>query len=944
MGRLLTAQNPVQAAAGKEIVDTYDKDGNLLTTTDADGHTTTYAYNARDEETSMTDALGNVTHYGYDASGNLITVTDPMNNVTTYSYNGDNNLQSVTDPLHETTSYGYDLDQELTSVTDPKGNTIKYGYDALGRLEDKVLPNPNGGSGGGVGLATYTYGYDLDGNLLTSTDPNAHTTSYAYNALDEETSVTNADGDTESFTYDHDGNVLTDTDGLDHTTTYTYSVTDQELTEQQPSGGGTTKYAYDLAGRMTSLTDPDNNITTWTYNQANEVATQKSPTGGMTTYTYDASGNETSVTDPDGHTISYTYNADNEELTETWMNPSGGSPLDVITYTYNADSEVTKIQDNHSADEFSYNGDGDETSFSDTGTSGLPQVTLTYNYDGDRNRTSMTDSLGGVVSYTYNARDELTNETLSGSGISAMAVTFAYDNAGNMTGLTRYSNLAETTAVASTTFAYDSANLLKGITDNNSSGTTLVSYAYTYDAAGRVSQETRTWASGASTDTLTYGYTNNNQLTSVSHTNSSFSNESFTYDADGNETGTGYTTTTDNEQTASPGYSYTYDADGNMITMTQTSTGDVWTYGYDFLNRLVSAVEKTSGGTTLESVTYTYDALDNRMGMDENGTQTWTLYDGSQPIMDFSGTGSLTMRYLNGPTGEIVDAVLGRESAGGTIAWYLPDRLGTIRDLINNSGSIIDHVDYSAFGTVLDESSPTNGDRMMGFAGMERDTVTGLNLAMYRVQDPGTGRWTSQDPLGFGAGDADLYRYVGNEPEGLIDPSGLDAVAQEQLPDIPPNPFAPPDVGTVVTISTGVIDGLKKGTGSSGKPVNLPGNPGAIGACAEYAKDMTDALKAKGIPYILHYYSVEPLTEFLYTFPNGNTVWIPIQANGHVIVEVPVMSGGSIFCDSGIGIGPSLGKGNVGDTNTGVIAPANRPLRGRDGKPILTGTGDYQPK
>ena len=38
---------------------------------------------------------------------------------------------------------------------------------------------------------------------------------------------------------------------------------------------------------------------------------------------------------------------------------------------------------------------------------------------------------------------------------------------------------------------------------------------------------------------------------------------------------------------------------------------------------------------------------------------------------------------------------------------------------------------------------------MMGFAGMERDTVTGLNLAVYRVQNPGTGRWTSQDPLGF---------------------------------------------------------------------------------------------------------------------------------------------------------------------------------------------------
>ena len=130
------------------------------------------------------------------------------------------------------------------------------------------------------------------------------------------------------------------------------------------------------------------------------------------------------------------------------------------------------------------------------------------------------------------------------------------------------------------------------------------------------------------------------------------------------------------------------------------------------------------------------------------------------------------MRYLNGPTGDLVDTVLARESAGGTIAWYLPDRLGTIRDLINNSGSIIDHVDYSAFGTVLDESSPSNGDRMMGFAGMERDTVTGLNLAVNRVQNPGTGRWTSQDPLGFAAGDANLYRYVSNDPANRDDPSG----------------------------------------------------------------------------------------------------------------------------------------------------------------------------
>ncbi|MGO9599149.1 MAG: RHS repeat domain-containing protein [Isosphaeraceae bacterium] len=411
-----------------------------------------------------------------------------------------------------------------------------------------------------------------------------------------------------------------------------------------------------------------------------------------------------------------------------------------------------------------------------------------YNADGDR--TSMSDSLGGLVSYTYNSRGQLANETLSGTGITPEAVAYTYDNAWNMSGLARYSDLAETTEVAATSYTYNGSQMT-GITDTNSSGTTLVSYGYTYDAFGRVTQEARTWNAGTSTDTLTYGYTNNNQLTSVTHINGSFANESFTWDANGNQTGSGYTTSTGNKQTASPGYTYTYDADGNMITATQTSTGDVWTYTYDFRNRMTSAVETNASGTILAQVSYTYDALDNRIGRNENGVQTWTLYDGSTPIMDFTGAGSLATRYLNGPAGDLANTVLSRQSSDGTVSWYLPDRLGTNRDLINNTGSIIDHVDDSAFGTVLDESNPSNGDRMMGFAGLERDTVTGLNLAVERVQDPGTGRWTSQDPLGFAAGDNNLYRYGSGDPISNTDSSGLQIDLTQPLP-LFPIPFLPP--------------------------------------------------------------------------------------------------------------------------------------------------------
>jgi hypothetical protein len=58
-------------------------------------------------------------------------------------------------------------------------------------------------------------------------------------------------------------------------------------------------------------------------------------------------------------------------------------------------------------------------------------------------------------------------------------------------------------------------------------------------------------------------------------------------------------------------------------------------------DRLVGAIEKTSGASVLAQVTYIYDALDRRISMDENGTQTWTLYDPatSNPIMDFNGSG-----------------------------------------------------------------------------------------------------------------------------------------------------------------------------------------------------------------------------------------------------------------------------------------------------------------
>ena len=42
------------------------------------------------------------------------------------------------------------------------------------------------------------------------------------------------------------------------------------------------------------------------------------------------------------------------------------------------------------------------------------------------------------------------------------------------------------------------------------------------------------------------------------------------------------------------------------------------------------------------------------------------------------------------------------------------------------------------------------------------DVTTGLRYMNARYYDPASGRFLSEDPLGFAAGDTNLYRYVGN--------------------------------------------------------------------------------------------------------------------------------------------------------------------------------------
>ena len=85
--------------------------------------------------------------------------------------------------------------------------------------------------------------------------------------------------------------------------------------------------------------------------------------------------------------------------------------------------------------------------------------------------------------------------------------------------------------------------------------------------------------------------------------------------------------------------------------------------------------------------------------------------------------------------------------------------------------SVLDAITYDPYGNIINQTNAANAPRFL-YAGGTYDSLTGNDQFGRRYYDPSDGRWTSQDPLGFKAGDTNLYRYVYNDPAILIDSSG----------------------------------------------------------------------------------------------------------------------------------------------------------------------------
>jgi RHS repeat-associated protein len=279
------------------------------------------------------------------------------------------------------------------------------------------------------------------------------------------------------------------------------------------------------------------------------------------------------------------------------------------------------------------------------------------------------------------------------------------------------------------------------------------------------------------TTVITYTYDPLDRLIAADYSDGSYFH--YEYDAVGNrlseETNDGTTYYEYDEanrliEVWGQGYAeYTWDDNGNLL------DDSLYSYTYDHANRLVGV-----SGTGL-SISYGYrcnglssDAwgilgcLSDRVSQTVNSATTNYVLDQAAGLTQVLTDGTNTYQYGIGRIAQFTET--GPE-------YFLADGLGSVRQLVDDSGAVILTKNYQPFGEGL--TGAGSGYTSYGFAG-EMTDLTGLMYLRARYYASSQGRFISKDlwqgddylPMSFNA-----WLYVYANPTNRIDPSGQYAKA-----------------------------------------------------------------------------------------------------------------------------------------------------------------------
>ena len=168
---------------------------------------------------------------------------------------------------------------------------------------------------------------------------------------------------------------------------------------------------------------------------------------------------------------------------------------------------------------------------------------------------------------------------------------------------------------------------------------------------------------------------------------------------------------------------------------------------------------------------YVYDALGRRVAKVLDGVTIYYLYNaGTQVIAERDSDDALLARYSYGSG---IDEPLTMER-GGNVYYYHRDGLGSVTELSDQSGTLVERYEYDVYGapTIFDSTDTELTASGIGnpymFTGRRYDPESGNYYYRARIYSPTLGRFLQSDPLGYVDG-LNLYAYVGNNP--LVSPA-----------------------------------------------------------------------------------------------------------------------------------------------------------------------------
>jgi RHS repeat-associated protein len=618
-GRLTKLTDPNLSPA-REIVYEYDNLGEPRYVTDPLGNFIEYRY---DDEYKMTAVINengvpvNIEYNSLTAARRIVSCVSTM----TISYNYELRRTYLVETVggqDQITTYEYDDQGRLArQFGNCCGYDVRYEYDANNNISKRTDANGN---------AT-TYAYDANGNVIRETDPLGNAETYTYEPVfNQLQSVTDRNGNTtahvfdakgnllsrarplgitESFTYDAFGNPTSFTDGRGNTTTYAYNANGY-LTGITDPEGGTTSLTYDGVGNNVSFTDPNNHTTTIEYDRKNREKKITDALGNFIEYTYDPVGNQTSFKDQNGHITTYNYDGVNRLLAT--VNPLGHT----TSFTYDERGNTIAVK----------NGNGNTTHFE---------------YNTLNRLVKKTSPVGDVTLYDYDGVGNLTTAALPGGNV----VQVAYDK------LNRIAQISDALGLVAK-YTYDKNSNRLSVADGNDN-----TAQYTYDAIDRVLT-----SRDPSGKLAQYDYDKNDNLTQIA-------------DRRGNVTVLTFDKL--NRRTTSKDplnnlTTFTYDPAGNLLTL-KDAKNNTTTYAYDAIDRRITETYPNGDQRALA-----YDPAGNLTARTEpNGYTISFTYDDANRLLTRNYPNSVTETFTYDNVGQILSAANPHSTV--TMAYDAADRM-----------------------------------------------------------------------------------------------------------------------------------------------------------------------------------------------------------------------------------------------------------------------------